>query len=164
VAARPGESASVGRSSHVTVTTAPVIPRGEVPLTAEQRIALVAEILTSYCAARWALHRYDLRRAVAQLREPGRAPSRGPAAQDDQTAACRLGYIVSRTLPLLPTESRCLMRSLVLLRLLARRGVPCSLVIGVATVPKVQAHAWVEIGGRPALPAYEALFTRLVEI
>lgn len=145
-----------------TSATRPVIPLGQDPLTAGQQIALGAEILTSYCAARWALRRYDLRGAVAKLRRCRATPA--PAWADDRAAASRLGHIVSRTLPLLPTESRCLLRSLVLVRLLARRGVPCSLVLGVTTSPKVQAHAWVEYAGRPVLPAYETVFTRLTEL
>jgi hypothetical protein len=148
-----------------TATFEPVIPRGVTPLTAGQRTALVAEILGSYCAARWALRRNDLRGALIQLRSVAAGSSTSaPAWSDGHLAASRLGYIVGRTLPLLPTDSRCLMRSLVLVRLLARRGVACSLVLGVTTSPKVRAHAWVEHAGKPVLPAYETVFTRLTEL
>lgn len=76
----------------------------------------------------------------------------------------RLAYIVSSVLRLLPTDSRCLMRSLVLTRLLARRGLPSALVIGVTASPEFGAHAWVEQDGRPLLPAHDAIFARLVEL
>lgn len=58
-----------------------------------------------------------------------------------------------RTLEAMPVDSRCLMRSLVLLRVLARRGVNGSLVIAVRPdeLLKLAAHAWVEVDGRPLL-------------
>jgi hypothetical protein len=76
----------------------------------------------------------------------------------------RLGYAVVRTLRLLPTDSRCLMRSLVLTRLLARRGIAGTLVIGVRTGERFEAHAWVEHSGTPLLDPGDATFRRLVEL
>ena len=51
------------------------------------------------------------------------------------------------------------MRSLVLLRMLARRGVVCRLVIGVRPGETLEAHAWIEHDGHPLLPTlgYERL-------
>ena len=71
----------------------------------------------------------------------------------------RLARPVRRTLDPLPWDSRCLMRSLVLLRMLARRGVVCELVIGVKPGEKFEAHASIEHEGHPLLPtlAYEPL-------
>ncbi len=69
-----------------------------------------------------------------------------------------------RTLALLPGDTRCLARSFVLTRLLARRGIPATLVIGTRTTPSFAAHAWVEHAGRPVLPAGDGSFARIVEL
>ena len=58
----------------------------------------------------------------------------------------------TRTLRVLPTNSRCLVQSLVLSRLLATRGIPSTLVIGARSDSTFMAHAWVEHGGYPLLP------------
>jgi hypothetical protein len=123
---------------------------------------LVAEILTSYLLTRWYLRQGALPGVVARLRRT-QGPPRGPLGGDQ---APRLGRAVSRTLATLPADSRCLMRSLVLLRLLARRGVAGSLVIA-ARPPSddaFAAHAWVEIAGRPVLPAGSPQYGRLVTL
>jgi hypothetical protein len=51
------------------------------------------------------------------------------------------------------------MSSLVLLRMLARRGVVCRLIIGVQPGEQLKAHAWIEHEGLPLLPTlgYEPL-------
>jgi len=71
---------------------------------------------------------------------------------------------VARTLALLPGDTRCLARSLVLTRLLARRGIPAKLVIGARTTPEFLAHAWVECAGHPVLAPGDESFGRLVEL
>ena len=76
--------------------------------------------------------------------------------------ALRLGRAVVKTLRLLPTDSRCLIRSLVLSRILSRRAIPHTLVIGVRNDPEFMAHAWVEHEGYPVLPAGN--YTRLTEL
>ena len=89
------------------------------------------------------------------------------AAEPDGLRVLRsllLGRAVMRVLGLLPTDSRCLMRSLVLTGMLARRGVYAKVVIGVRADPSFAAHAWVEVDGRPVLPTDESTFQRLVEI
>jgi hypothetical protein len=88
----------------------------------------------------------------------------GFSVEDDELAARRIGYAVGAILRLLPTDGRCLMQSLVLTRVLARRRLPTSVVIGVSAAPEFVAHAWVEHAGRPVLPAYEGAFARLVEL
>ena len=90
-------------------------------------------------------------------------------AGDTRLAGVRLGRAVTRTLRLVPADSRCLMRSLVLTGLLARRGIDSSLVIGVRPEGEFGAHAWVEHDGRPLLPSGatpdgEATFERLVAV
>jgi hypothetical protein len=82
--------------------------------------------------------------------------------------AIRLGKAVARTLMLLPTDSRCLIRSLVLLRLLARRNIEATLVIGVRgerhNDELFAAHAWIEHRGITLLGAGGGHFARLLEI
>lgn len=56
------------------------------------------------------------------------------------------------------------MQSLVLMRLLARRDRPATLVIGVSSAGTFTAHAWVERDGVPLLPAGEDEFGRLAEL
>ena len=62
-----------------------------------------------------------------------------PSAFDDplaeKYAAVRLGRAIGRTLSILPFDSRCLVRSLVLAELLARRGIDSRVVIGVSQGP-----------------------------
>jgi hypothetical protein len=142
-----------------------VTPRGDASLNPLRRIALTIEILWTYCTVRWAIKGDDLPRAVARLRRDFEETQGAAQAEDDRHgAASRLGYVVSSVLRLLPTDSRCLMRSLVLTRLLARRGVPSTLIIGVSAAPEFAAHAWVEYAGSPLLPSYGPMFARLVEL
>jgi Transglutaminase-like superfamily len=142
-----------------------VIPRGDAPLPPPQRIVLTLEILWTYCTVRWAIRGDDLPGAVARLRRDFEETASATSPENDRHgAASRLGYVVSSVLRLLPTDSRCLMRSLVLTRLLARRGVPSTLIIGVSAAPEFAAHAWVEHAGRPLLPSYGPMFARLVEL
>jgi hypothetical protein len=63
-----------------------------------------------------------------------------------------------------PGDTRCLARSLVLTRLLARRGIPAKLVIGARGGPDFLAHAWVEHSGEPVLSPGDGSFGRLVEL
>ena len=74
----------------------------------------------------------------------------------------RLGTAVQKMLGVLPFDSRCLVRSLVLKHMLAKRGVPSSLVIGIRNEPTFIAHAWVERDGVPLLPT-DSSFHRLTE-
>ncbi len=54
------------------------------------------------------------------------------------------------------------MRSLVLTAMLARRGIPSSVVIGVRPEPEFAAHAWVESDGAAVLPP--GRYGRVVEV
>jgi hypothetical protein len=68
-------------------------------------------------------------------------------------------------LAVLPADDRCLTQSLVLIGLLARRGVPVTLVLGVeGTGSRFGAHAWVEHDGRPLLPPGTDPEKRLAEL
>jgi hypothetical protein len=75
-----------------------------------------------------------------------------------------LAHAVGRVLLFLPTDSRCLVRSLVLLALLERRGVASMLVIGVRAEPEFAAHAWIEYEGETLLPSGGGQYARMVEI
>jgi hypothetical protein len=133
------------------------------PLGARDRLGLVGEIALAYLQARRRLRREPIATAVVKLRAGSRrttAPSPAPAIE----RAARLGRAVVRMLSLLPGDTRCLVRSLVLTRLLARRGIPARLVIGARTTPAFLAHAWVECDGVAVLDPGDGSFARLVEL
>jgi hypothetical protein len=134
------------------------------PLGLRSKLALAAEILSDYVRARVLLRRHDLLTAVEILRKdrPGREE---PFEQRrGQAIGLRLGNAVSRTLGPLPFDSRCLVRSLVLTSMLARRGIESSVVIGVTLEPKFAAHAWVESDAMALLAPLDAYDGRLIEI
>jgi hypothetical protein len=128
-----------------------------------ERVRLAAEIVAAYLLARRELRRAPIESVVAALRsESSPAPlTPGPHALEE---ARRLGWIVARILKLMPGDTRCLARSLVLTRLLARRGIPAKLVIGARGGPGFLAHAWVECNGQPVLSPGDGSFGRLVEL
>jgi hypothetical protein len=125
---------------------------------------LVAEILAAYGPARLRLHRRRLPDLVAASRSTRRRPPVAPAEPEATREAARLGRAVTRTLALLPTDSRCLVSSLVLSRLLERRGIDARLVVAVCREPEFAAHAWVEHHGRPLLRSGGPGYQRLVEL
>jgi hypothetical protein len=117
-----------------------------------QRLALGAEIVRAYLAVRRLNSRRKLPAVVVELRQ---APVAGDLPlPDPRVDGIRLGRAVMRALVLTPGGTKCLMRSLVLLRLLARRGVTdAELIIAVQPGPAVlDAHAWIELAGRALLP------------
>lgn len=127
-----------------------------------ERLRLVAEILAAYVQARQALRRAPIASVVVGLRSESSAAQ--PATPRTLGEARRLGRAVTRTLALVPGDTRCLARSLVLTRLLARRGIPGKLVIGARSAPDFLAHAWVEHDGDPVLATGDGEFGRLVEL
>ena len=130
-------------------------------LTLSQKAALAVEIVGAYVRARWWLRRDELPKIVRALRS---AAQTTPTPNGDQLLiGIRLGRIVGKTLGVLPADSRCLIRSLVLTSLLERRGIRSSLVIGVHPEPSFEAHAWVECAGTPLLTPGEKAYGRLVE-
>lgn len=131
------------------------------PMPILHKLALVAEVLATYVHVRLLMLRDDTRPTVDALRGNCSAPT------DERGAlivGIRLGRVVTRTLRVLPTDSRCLVKSLVLTAMLGRRGLAGTVVIGVRTDPAFEAHAWVELAGRHLLPAFEDSFSRLVEL
>jgi hypothetical protein len=122
-----------------------------------QRVALVAEILTTYVIVRWQAHRHDLPAAVAALRA-------GPRVSVVHRDPRRLATLVERVVAHIPGDSRCLMRSLVVLAMLARRGVDVRLVLAARPTPEFAAHAWVERHGDPLLPTRGFGDARMAEL
>jgi hypothetical protein len=125
---------------------------------------LAAEILVTYIVTRWSLRRAPLPGVVARLRQVEGARLRGPMVSGH---GARLGRAVERTLSPLPVDSRCLLRSLVLLRMLARRGERAELVIAARpgeAADGFEAHAWVEVRGRAVLPPAAWPYGRLVTL
>jgi len=112
------------------------------------------------------MRRAEIRELVEWARS---APARSttglaPGSIEEQQVARRLGDAVSRTLHILPMDSRCLVRALVLSRLLSARSIRSSLVIGARPAPAFAAHAWVEHAGRPVLHPESFHSARLLEL
>jgi hypothetical protein len=139
----------------------PPVQPGPGALTLIEKLTLGGEILVAYAPALRRIRRSDVRGMTAWARDCRASPA-SPPADDARRTAIRLGRIVRRVLALLPTDSRCLVTSLVLARLLTRRSVDHALVIGVLPGQSFGAHAWVEHAGRPVLPA--GRFERLLEL
>jgi hypothetical protein len=136
-----------------------LVHRERIP--AIRKFRLSAEILVAYARARRALRRRSLPAAAAAMR---RSSDQGSCpCENAYGTGLRLGRVVTRVLGVLPRDPRCLSTSLVLTALLARRGIPATLVIGVRPDP-FAAHAWVEHRGRPLLAPATAPFERLLEV
>jgi hypothetical protein len=132
-------------------------------LNASERVRLATEIAIAYLRARRALRRRSFESALSSLRARA-APSSEPLGPGTLAAAQRLGRAVTRVLGVLPGDTRCLVRSLVLTQLLVKRGIPAKLVIGARTGPDFLAHAWVEYDGDPVLSPGDGSFGRLTEL
>ena len=150
-AARPQRGRDCRLSPRPPTASAPVVTT---ELTRPHRLPprakawLGLEIARTYLQVRAALRQRDLRAVVSQLRAADT-----PAPRHPELAAARLAAVVQRTLASAPPRSRCLVQSLVLTRLLARRGIESSLVIAVSPGQRFAAHAWVESGGIELLPS-----------
>jgi hypothetical protein len=123
---------------------------------------MAAEVMATYAQVRKLMRRSDLKTALAQLRSA--EPTMVVEGEERVVAAQRLSRAVMRTLPKLPVNSSCLMQSLTLSGLLARRGIDGRLVIGVQPGEEFGAHAWVELDGRALLEPGGDRFARLVDL
>lgn len=138
-------------------------PRALLPV--RLRLALILEILSVYVVTLVRMRRQDVRDIAARGRERldhavhGAVPS-----EEDARVARRLGWAVTRTLNVLPTDSRCLVQSLVLQQLLVARSIPSRVVIGARSDGPFTAHAWVECNSVAVLPARGYEHSRLVEL
>lgn len=127
------------------------------PLGPARRAALGLEVTITYLRVRWFLGRVPVEKAVSRVRPTwaGRAenPDEVGLTAAEARSARRLARATITTLTFLPADSRCLYRAIVLSALLARRSIDSSVVVGVQTEPRFQAHAWVECAGRALLPS-----------
>ncbi len=146
-------------SNHVSELPPHLLAR----LPTQEKLLLAAEILGIYCRVRLKLARSKFPVALAALRDspPGMGP---PDSVVTYMRAARLARAAQRTLRFVPADSRCLMQSLVLTSLLARRGITSSLSIGVNPGRDFKAHAWVEYSGRPLLPNFGDSYHLLTEL
>jgi hypothetical protein len=132
-----------------------------------KRVALGLTIVIWALRSRWALRRGGIVGAVASARRvaPGRSGSRSDTTQvgDDVASAKQLSSIVALVLGHVPGDTRCLVRSLVLLRLLSEQGVAARLVLAIRP-ESAEAHAWVEVDGAPVSTPAGDEFVRLSEL
>ena len=134
------------------------------PLTAREKLRLICEIATTYARARWWLRSGTVEQAARRARQGGPAGAADQRPLETFVYALRVGQLVERGLRRLPGDTRCLTRSMVLVRLLSRRGIFSTVVIGVRPKPSFAAHAWVELDGRALLNASEYAAGRLLEL
>jgi hypothetical protein len=133
-------------------------------LSPADKLGLAAEIVGVYVRVRWLLWRRDLPTVVATI-EAGTPEDPGVPEPAALQAGTRLASATSRCLALLPADSRCLVRSLVLMALLVRRGIASALVIGVRPGgADFGAHAWVERNTKPLLPSGGGNYARFLEL
>jgi hypothetical protein len=125
-----------------------------------ERLGLVGEVVVTYVVVRRQVRRYDLPRAVASLREGGGSRYLAVVDREPRSLAAAAERVVAR----IPGDSRCLMRSLVVVAMLARRGVDVRLVLAARPTPEFAAHAWVERNGDPLLPTRGFGDARLAEL
>jgi Transglutaminase-like superfamily len=125
-----------------------------------ERLGLVAEVLVTYVVVRRQVRKHDLPRAVAALRGERRPRYLAVVAREPRALAVAAERVVAR----IPGDSRCLMRSLVVLAMLARRGVDARLILAARPTPEFAAHAWVERDGDPLLPTRGFGDARLAEL
>lgn len=130
-----------------------------------EKARLALEILFTYARRRRRIRALALPDLLAVLRG-GVVDRQIPAwrVPGEHVAAVRVGRAVARMLPSLPGDTRCLTQALVLTELLARRGIGSTLVISAAPGEEFTAHAWLEHGGMPVLPADGPGFGRLVSL
>ena len=108
------------------------------------KAALLWRVWVTAAQAQIALWRRPLPEVVASLRTQ---------ATDARRPTALLSLAVSRGLRIGPWQPRCLLRSLVLYRLLRAQGDAADLVIGLPDRPTTSdAHAWVELAGRDVGP------------
>jgi hypothetical protein len=130
-------------------------------LTSVERAWLAAEVLVTYVGVRRQLRQRDLPAVVEHLRRASGGAARHRLVGRDER---HIAAIAVRVLQRLPGDSRCLTRCLVVLAMLARRGIAVRLVVAARPAPAFAAHAWIEHGGRPLLPTEGFGDGRLVEL
>jgi hypothetical protein len=137
------------------------------------KLVLAVEIVATYAQARWWLRQPDITETAALARlgtahnnhsAPAQPEAAAHPSREEALLGIRLGQVIQRVFRLLPGDTRCLTRSVVLMRMLARRQVDTKLIIGVRAAPSFGAHAWIEHRGRPLLEPIEPDGQRMVEL
>jgi transglutaminase superfamily protein len=114
-------------------------------LAPHDKVRLALRVWRTYLRVRRGLRRSDLPAAVKQLGVTRPSARRYPPAN--------LSRAVDRAFAPLPDDPTCLVRSLVLFRLLREQGDEAEVVIGLPERPTTHAaHAWVELDGRDVGP------------
>ena len=115
-------------------------------LSLPEKAILAVRIWAAYLLIRRNVRRVELPLLIERLSRISRpARSRHPAR--------RLSRAVDRSLRIGSRRPTCLVKSLVLFRLLREQGDPAELVIGLPESPTSKdAHAWVELDGREVGP------------
>lgn len=132
---------------------------GRLGALAKARLAL--EIIGTYTAVRLLLRRRPTAEVVEMLRAV-RATARPDVAAVD--LGQHLAWATVKVISRLPGDSRCLSRSLVVTRLLARRGVDSTIVFSVRGGERFESHAWVEVDGTPVLAPGGAAHQELMRL
>lgn len=110
------------------------------------RLGLALLVLYDFLRVRIGLRTRRLPGLVDRLQGPARLRH---AALEPR----RLGRIVDKTLNLGPLDPPCIVRALVLFRMLRRQGTAAELAIGLPPTPTTpDAHAWVEVAGEVVGP------------
>jgi hypothetical protein len=110
----------------------------------------------TYGRVRWLMARKGLPATLEALRRQTAEAAPDPGDEElTWEVGHRLGWVAG--------DSRCLMRSLVLTAMMARRGIQTKLIIGAKTDGGFAAHAWVESKGLPIL-SEESGYARLAEL
>jgi hypothetical protein len=107
--------------------------------------------LALLAAVRVSLRVLGLRRTVRLARRAGERSARARSGSADDLARS-----VATAAAFFPGRAVCLEQSIALYVLLRRRGHPAGLRIGVQPYP-FQAHAWVEVDGRPVAENEETI-------
>ena len=123
---------------------------------------LVAEAAWTYMAVRRLLRRIGAERLASAIH--GARNRNGGARRVVRDDPARVQRAVERVLRVLPDDSRCLTRSLVLVWMLERRGIVSRVVIGVRPKPNFAAHAWVETSAGLARSDEVGGFRRIAEL
>jgi hypothetical protein len=126
---------------------------------APSQLRLGAEIVWTAVRVRRLVRTNDLPAVVARCRENEHRSVATPARSE---LVC-VGRTVRKIVGLLPGNSSPLVSSLVLIAVLARRGVDTSLVIGMRGGEQVAPTAWVEISEAP-VPRVRHKFAQLVAL
>ena len=140
---RPGWGRGTIRG--VSTTARAAAPPDNEPVSIVGRVRLLVRVWALAVRIQLSLRRHPLPVVVAGLEGSAAGSSRAPVAL--------LSRAVSRGLRVGPWRPRCLLRSLVLYRMLREQGDTAELIIGLkGHAITSDAHAWVELAGRDVGP------------